>query len=139
MNTILQTISNLIDKSSVAFISYIDEQGFPNTKAMLAPRKRENLTAFYFTTNTSSQAVKYYMENSKACLYFCDSSSFQGITFIGHAKVLQDQANKNAIWQENDEIYYSKGVTDPDYCVIKFTAKKARYYSKFKTTDLNIT
>jgi len=39
-----KTIGNLIDKQSVAFISSIDEEGFPNTKAMLPPRIRECIT-----------------------------------------------------------------------------------------------
>ncbi|HBG12212.1 MAG TPA: pyridoxamine 5'-phosphate oxidase, partial [Clostridium sp.] len=30
-----QTIGNLIDRQGVAFISSLDEDGFPNTKAML--------------------------------------------------------------------------------------------------------
>jgi general stress protein 26 len=53
-----KTIGNLIDKQSVAFISSIDENGYPNTKAMLPPRKREGIKEFYFTTNSSSIRVK---------------------------------------------------------------------------------
>ena len=34
------TIGNLIDKQKTAYISSIDSNGFPNTKAMLAPRKK---------------------------------------------------------------------------------------------------
>ena len=49
-----KTIGNLIDKQSVSFISSVDCMGFPNTKAMLPPRKREGIKTFYFTTNTSS-------------------------------------------------------------------------------------
>lgn len=44
------TIGNLIDKQGVAFISSVDGDGFPNTKAMLPPRKREGIRTFYFTT-----------------------------------------------------------------------------------------
>lgn len=36
-----QTIGNLIDKQSTACISSVGFEGFPNTKAMLAPRKFE--------------------------------------------------------------------------------------------------
>jgi hypothetical protein len=36
-----QTIGNLIDKQSVSFISSIGDNGFPYTKAMLPPRKRD--------------------------------------------------------------------------------------------------
>ena len=34
------TIGNMIDKQSICYISSIDKDGFPNTKAMLKPRKR---------------------------------------------------------------------------------------------------
>ena len=29
----------------------------------------------------------------------------------------------------------SEGVTDPDYCVLKFTAVSGRFYSNFKSED----
>ena len=66
----VKTIGNLIDKQSVSFISSVDEKGFPNTKAMLPPRKREGIKVFYFTTNTSSMRVEQYRKNDKACIYF---------------------------------------------------------------------
>ena len=42
------------------------------------------------------------------------------------------------IWQEGDTMYYPEGVTDPDYCVLRFTAERGRYYSNFKTEDFEI-
>ena len=48
-----QTIGNLIDKQGVSFISSVDENGWPCTKAMLPPRRRLGIETFYFTTNTS--------------------------------------------------------------------------------------
>ena len=35
-------------------------------------------------------------------------------------------------------MYYPKGVNDPDYCVLKFTAEKGRYYSNFRSEDFLI-
>ena len=46
-----QTVGNMADKLKTAFIGSVDEQGFPNVKAMLQPRKREGIKVFYFTTN----------------------------------------------------------------------------------------
>ena len=39
------------------------------------------------------------------------------------------------IWQEGDTMYYPEGVTDSDYCVLKFTAVSGRFYSNFKSED----
>lgn len=64
MRNTAQTIGHLIDKQSVAFISLVDGDGVPNTKGMLAPRKRDGIRTFYFTPNTSlmrvAQTGRYY-------------------------------------------------------------------------------
>lgn len=128
-----KTIGNLIDKQKTAHISSIDKDGYPNTKAMLAPRKREGIKVFYFTTNTSSMRTAQYRENAKACIYFSDRRFFRGVMLRGTMEVLEDAESKEMIWQEGDTLYYPLGVTDPDYCVLKFTAEDGRYYSNFKS------
>lgn len=133
-----QTISNLIDKQSVSFISSIGDDGFPNTKAMLPPRKREGIKIFHFTTNTSSMRVAQYRENPKACIYFCDKRFFRGVMLKGFMEVLEDSGSKEMIWQDGDTMYYSKGVADPDYCVLKFTAQSGRYYTNFHSENFII-
>lgn len=133
-----KTIGNLIDKQGVAFISSVDENGFPNTKAMLPPRKREGIKTFYFTTNTSSMRVAQYRKNPKACIYLCDKRFFRGVMLKGNVEVLEDSGSKELIWRDGDTMYYSKGVTDPDYCVLRFTAAEGRYYSNFKSENFDI-
>jgi general stress protein 26 len=132
------TIGLLIDKASVSLMSSVDTDGFPNTKAMLAPRKREGIKYFYFTTNTSSMRVQHYSENPKACIYFFDKRFFRGIMLKGTMEPLYDHQTKEMIWRDGDERYYAQGVTDPDYCVLKFTARNGRYYSNFKSENFEI-
>lgn len=52
---------------------------------------------------------------------------------MGKAEVLTSQEIKNALWRKGDTMFYKKGVTDPDYCVLKFTAEKGRYYCDLRT------
>lgn len=53
-------------------------------------------------------------------------------------EVLIDQDIKDMIWRRGDTIFYKKGVTDPDYCVLKFTAKSGRYYCDLKTESFEV-
>lgn len=133
-----QTIGNLIDKQGVAYIGSIDADGFPNMKAMLPPRKREGIRCFYFSTNTSSMRVGQYRQNPKACIYFCDKRFFRGVMLRGTMEVLEDSASKEMIWRKGDSMYYSRGVTDPDYCVLRFTALDGRFYRNFKSEDFPV-
>jgi len=138
MRDAVQTIGNLIDKQGVALISSVDSDGFPNTKAMLPPRKREGIKYLYFTTNTSSMRVSQYRTNPKASIYFCDKRFFRGVMLKGSMEVLEDSISKEMIWRQEDTMYYPLGVTDPDYCVLKFTAQTGRFYSNFKSEDFSV-
>ena len=133
-----QTIGKLADKSKTAFISYVDKEGFPVTKAMLKPRERQGIKEFWFSTNTSSNKVKFFRENPKASIYFMDRRFFRGVSLIGTVEVLETSEAKERIWQKGDTLYYRGGVTDPDYCILKFTAIKGRYYSNFHSEDFEI-
>ncbi len=79
-----------------------------------------------------------YRENPKACVYFCDRRFFRGVMLTGTMEVLEDSESKEMIWQEGDTMYYPLGVTDPDYCVLRFTAESGRYYSNFKSENFEI-
>lgn len=133
-----KTIGNIVDKQTVLFLGSVDEEGFPNIKAMLQPRKREGIRTFYFTTNTSSMRVAQFRENDRSCIYFCDRRFFKGVMLKGTIEVLTDPASKELIWLPGDTMYYKEGVTDPDYCVLKFTAFSGRYYSGFKSEDFSV-
>ena len=82
--------------------------------------------------------VTQYRANPKACVYFCDGQSFRGVMLKGTMEVLEDAVSKKLIWQEGDTMYYAKGVTDPDYCVLRFTAKSGRYYTNFSSEDFEV-
>lgn len=138
MENTIQIVKGLIDKIDTSFVGSVDDDGFPNLKAMLPPRKREGIKHFYFTTNTSSMRVRQYRENPKASLYFCDQRFFKGVMFKGTMEVLEDMATKKMIWRDGDTLYYPLGVTDPDYCVLKFTANSGRFYGNFNSETFNI-
>ena len=133
-----KTVGRMADQAKTVFLSYIDSQGCPTTRAMLAPREREGIRVFWFSTNTSSRKVAAFRENPKGSVYFVDRRFFRGVSLCGTVEVLEDQKSKERLWQMGDRMYYSRGVTDPDYCVLKFTAERGRYYSNFKSEDFLI-
>ena len=136
----LNKIEKFIDKQNVCFLCSIDNENYPNVKAMLKPRKRIGLRVFYFSTNTSSMRVKQYQSEPNASVYFYHKGLFKyvGVMLKGKMEVLTDQRSKDMIWKKGDTVFYKKGVTDPDYCVLKFTAIGGRYYCDLKTDNFEI-
>ena len=125
----LRVIEKFVNRQKVSFICSIDENGFPNVKAMLKPRKVNGLKEFYFSTNTSSLRVKQFRSNPNASIYFYRKGliKYTGIMLVGRMEVLIDQETKDMIWE-----------TDPDDCVLKFTAECGRYYCDLKTESFEV-
>ena len=134
----VKTAQTIVERSGKTIIGSVDEEGYPNLKAMLKPREQDGLKVFYFTTNTSSMRVRQYLQNPKASIYFYDARFFRGVMLRGEMEVLQDPETKERIWRDGDTMYYPLGVTDPDYCVLRFTAKKGRLYQNFSSEDFEV-
>ena len=136
----LQAVEKFISRRKVCFICSVDGENYPNVKAMLRPRGRVGLKELYFSTNTSSMRVRQYRENPRACIYFYRKGLFRytGVMLKGTMEVLTDPETKSRIWRKGDTLFYRQGVTDPDYCVLKFTAAGGRYYRDLKTESFRI-
>lgn len=133
-----KTVGKMLDRCKTCFLSYLDEEGYPAARAMLTPREREGIRVIWFSTNTSSNKVAAFRRDPRASVYVIDRRFFRGVSLTGTVEVLEDPASRERIWRKGDTLYYRRGVTDPDYCVLRFTAVRGRYYSNFHSEDFEI-
>ncbi len=131
-------IDQLISAQAVCFLGSVSEDGYPCVKAMLFPRGHEGVKRFYFTTRASSLRAEQYRQNPKASVYFCDEQNFRGVMLLGEMSVLTDPGIKQLYWRDGDTRYYPQGPTDPDYCVLAFTASKARYSGNLRKEEFQL-
>lgn len=128
----------VVKNSSISIIGSVSSDGFPDIKAMLAPREINGLKEIFFSTNTSSMRVSQFRKNSKSSLYFYNEKLFKGILLEGNMEVITDNEVKKRIWRDGDNLYYKKGIEDEDYCVLRFTAKNGRFYENFSSVSFEI-
>lgn len=134
MNEILAKASSIVESVENVYIGSVDANDFPNIKGMQV-RNRDGLKTMYFSTEASTLRVAQYQQNSCACIYFNDNKAYKGVMLVGTMEVLSDAASRELVWRESDTMYYPKGVTDPNYFVLKFTAHSGRMYNQFVSTD----
>ncbi len=131
---IYEAIWALRKESDSAYLSYIDKDGYPNTRAMLI-LEHEHIHTQYLSTNTSSGKIPALLVNPKASLYYCKPDHFQAVLFTGDVEVCTDAATKEFLWRDGFEKYYPKGVTDPDYCVLKLHVRSGSHYHSLCNTQ----
>ncbi|NVM35169.1 MAG: pyridoxamine 5'-phosphate oxidase family protein [Candidatus Lokiarchaeota archaeon] len=148
LEEVIKLSEELIENSLLAYLSTIDSDGFPITRALLNTRYRERYPEFskfydkledkyviYFSTNTSSSKIDHIKENPKVSVYFCDTEDFKGVMFGGEAEIVEDMDIKRQFWLDTSIRYYPKGLEDPDYTILRFKPKDARFYYKLNQVE----
>jgi general stress protein 26 len=122
----------------IAFVGSVNKNNAPNIKAMIVA-KHDGLKTFYFASNNSAMRTEQYKHNNTACLYFNGGIIYKGLMLEGIMEIVNDSRIKNMIWKNNfKDVYKNGGKDDPDYCVLKFSAKTGRYYCLFETQSFEI-
>jgi general stress protein 26 len=114
----------------IAFVGSVNENNVPNIKAM-SVAKHHGLEIFYFISSHSAVKTEHYKRNFNACLYFNDGLLYKELVLEGIMKIFNDIDIKKSIWKSNyKSAFKNGGIDDPDYCVLKFIAKKGRYHTE---------
>jgi len=143
----------LMDISKAAYLTTIDPDGFPHTRAMTNLRNKDqkpNLVSLFrdhqedyliiFSTNTSSAKVRHVEENPKVSVYYCHPEKWQGVMFGGEIEIVPDLELKRAIWEDGMEKYYPSGYDDPDHTILRLHPRIAKGWDgqKFTTFKFKI-
>jgi len=122
------------------YVTTIDENGFPATRAMDNLRNKmrfPKLTELFkrhsddfrvlLSTNTSSAKMQHIRKNPAVCDYYCEPLQFHGVALNGKVEIVKDAELKYALWHDYwAQYYYHKGVNDPDYTVLSLYPMRAK-------------
>jgi len=107
-------------EKGICTLALIDEDGYP-TASTLSIGKSDGINWLTFVTGLASNKAKRIQKCNKASV--CMNSAEYNITLVGTVEVLTDAEIKKDTWYSGCEYHFS-GVDDPNYCVIRFTAKR---------------
>ena len=142
---------DLVETSWPAYLTTVDEKGFPQTRAMfnlqnkkrfpklipLFEKYRESYTII-FSTNTSSTKIDDIKSRPAASVYFCKPDVWQGVMFGGELEIVEDSELKKEMWHDGWERYYPQGYDDPDHTVLRLVPTIAKGWTGSSTFRLEL-
>ena len=125
----------LLDSVSVATLTSINENGYPRT-CLLTKHRNDGFSDIYFVTSKRSKLngkATHFEHNPKAsvCYFFGGDS----VTLIGNVAFVENRALQESIWSDADRRFFSKGIDDPKFRLLKFHTTEATFWidGKFRT------
>jgi len=135
---LFEKANEMIKTFKYASFGVIDESGYPSVSA-ISLQNPDNISELYFTTTMDSNKVKRLQKNNKASINCY--TSMNNITLVGEAEIFSDQETKSKYWQDWVELgsdIYSSGVSDPNYCFVRFTTKRVALWIDEEGTEFTL-
>lgn len=134
-NELISKAAAIMKASGTAVIALIDENGFPRAST-ISCLKTEGINHAWFATGLSSGKVRCIRLNNKAGLCYCDGNN--NVTLMGTIEILTEPEIKKEMWVDWFINHFPDGETDPEYCILRFSAEKAVFWidSKYNEFDL---
>lgn len=125
----------IMKEAETAVIALIDENGFPRASA-ISCLKTDGINHAWFATGLFSGKAKCIRLNNKAGLCYCDGNN--NVTLMGTIEILTEPEIKKEMWADWFINHFPGGVTDPKYCILRFSTEKAVFWidSKYKELDV---
>ena len=120
-NELISKAEAVMKKAGTAVIALIDENEFPRAST-ISCLKTEGIKYAWFATGISTGKAKCIKVSNKAGLCFCDGSN--NVTLMGTVEILTEHEIKNEMWVDSFINHFPGGVTDPEYCILKFSTQK---------------
>jgi general stress protein 26 len=134
-----QKCLDLMETADAVYLSTIDENGFPQTRAMVNIRNKTQFPDLanvfeghdddflvYMTTDTASTKFKHIKENPKVSVYFCNPKEVCGLMLVGELEIVTNQEVKGQLWQDEWKIFYPGGPDGPEYNILSLSPMIAK-------------
>lgn len=127
--------NELLKKCNVLTLASINENDYPRI-CTISKLKDEGFNILYFVTSKRSELngkATHFEKNSHASV--CYSLGNDSVTLIGNIEFIQDKELQKKLWNESDRRFFSKGIEDPKFRLLKFTTNEATFWinGKFRT------
>jgi len=98
--------------------------------------KTEGIKTVWFASGTDSYKTKNFKRDSKSSV--CYHTDSDNITLIGDVEIVDDMEIKKQLWVDWFIKHFPLGVTDPNYCILKFEANYIQIYIEDNFEEFNI-
>ena len=124
-NELVLKAEAIMRNADVAYIAKIDDKGYPRVST-ISSIKTDGIRKVWFSTGLNSGKVRFFKQNNRASV--CYHEGGNNITLIGDIEILTTPELKEQLWKDWFIKYFPGGITDPNYCILEFTAKEAVFW-----------
>jgi general stress protein 26 len=118
----------LVEDIRVAMMTTIDDDGTLRSRPLQTLRCADEGTLWFFTSASSPKIAEAQAGGWQVNLSYANPGKQDYVSISGRASLSRDRKLMETLWSKYAEVFFPKGIDDPDLALLRVDIEKAEYW-----------
>ena len=118
----------LIDEIRICMLTTEDDDGTLRSRPLQTRAVEEDGSIWFFTSRTSPKVAEASADGWRVNLSYAHPGKQDYVSVSGRATLVRDREKMKALWTKWVEVFFPRGLDDPDLALLRVDIEKAEYW-----------
>src|SRR4051812_1288679 len=121
-------LKELIEDIRIAMMTTVDEDGTLRSRPLQTLRSADDGVLWFFTSASSPKVAEAQANGWQVNLSYAHPGKQDYVSVSGRATLSRDRNMMETLWNKWVEVFFPKGLDDPDLALLRVDIEKAEYW-----------
>jgi general stress protein 26 len=121
-------LKELVEDTRVAMMTTVDDDGTLRSRPLQTLRFADDGALWFFTSASSPKVAEAAAGGWQVNLSYANLAKHDYVSISGRATLSRDRKLMEALWSKWVEVFFPKGIDDPDLVLLRVDIEKAEYW-----------
>jgi general stress protein 26 len=121
-------LKELIDEIKIGMLTTEDTDGTLRSRPLQTRTVDNDGSLWFFTSRTSPKVAEASADGWRVNVSYSHPGKMDYVSISGRATLVDDRERMKALWTKWVEVFFPKGLNDPDLALLRVDIEKAEYW-----------
>ena len=121
-------LKSLIEDIKVGMLTSVDDDGTLRSRPLQTVGVDDDGSLWFFTSASSPKVSETRADGGRVNVSYADPAKHDYVSVSGMATLSRDRAKMKQLWTKWVEVFFPRGIDDPDLALLRVQIDKAEYW-----------
>ena len=121
-------LKSLIEEIKIGMLTTVDDDGTIRSRPLQTVGVEDDGSLWFFTAASSPKISEARADGGRVNLSYANPAKHDYVSVSGTATLSRDREKMKAMWSKWVEVFFPKGLDDPDLALLRVDVEKAEYW-----------
>lgn len=121
-------LKELVEDIKIAMMTTADDDGTLRSRPLQTLEFSDDGALWFFTAASSAKVAEAAADGWRVNLSYGNPAKYDFVSISGRATLSRDRERMKQLWSKWVEVFFPKGIDDPDLALLRVDVEKAEYW-----------